>query len=72
MKRILLALTVCVLGFGLLVHDAEAKRFGGGRSMGMQRQATPPPAPAPQKAAPAATPASAAAPAAAPKRSWMG
>ncbi|HCZ17795.1 MAG TPA: transporter [Candidatus Accumulibacter sp.] len=72
MKKILLALTVCVLSFGLLVHDAEAKRFGGGRSMGMQRQATPPPAPAPQKAAPAATPASAAAPAAAPKRSWMG
>ena len=72
MKKILLALTVCVLSFGLLVEDAEAKRFGGGRSLGMQRQAAPPPAPAPQKAAPAATPAGAATPAAAPKRNWVG
>lgn len=69
MKRILLALALTVLSFGLVVDDAEARRFGGGRSLGMQRQATP----APQKAAPAAAPAStAAAGAAAPKRNWMG
>lgn len=67
MRKFLLGLAVCALSFGLVVDDAEARRFGGGRSMGMQRQATPPP----QKAAP--TPANAASPAAAaPKRNWMG
>ncbi|WP_374682178.1 Tim44 domain-containing protein [Accumulibacter sp.] len=67
MKKFFVALAVCAFSFGLMVADAEAKRFGGGRSMGMQRQATP----APQKAAPA--PANAASPtAAAPKSSWMG
>jgi len=66
-KKFFVALAVCAFSFGLMVADAEAKRFGGGRSMGMQRQATP----APQKAAPA--PANAASPtAAAPKSSWMG
>ena len=60
-----------VLGLGLsgVAMDAEAKRFGGGRSLGMQRQAAPPKAPA--NATPAA-PAAAGAAAAAPKRSWMG
>ncbi|MCP5229566.1 TIM44-like domain-containing protein [Accumulibacter sp.] len=67
MKRFFVALAVCALSFGLMVDDAEARRFGGGRSMGMQRQATPPP----QRSA--AAPASPAAPAAgAPKRNWMG
>ncbi|EXI75782.1 MAG: Tim44-like domain protein [Candidatus Accumulibacter appositus] len=66
MKRFFLAVAVCAFTFGLMVESAEAKRFGGGRSMGMQRQATPP-----QKAAPA--PANSASPAAAaPKRNWMG
>lgn len=65
MKKFFIALVVCALSFGLVVEDAEARRFGGGKSMGMQRQATP------QKAAPA--PANAASPAAAaPQRSWMG
>lgn len=68
MKKILLSLAVCVLSFGLLVDDAEARRFGGGRSMGMQRQATP----APQKAAPSNAANAAAPAAAAPKRNWMG
>ena len=60
-----------VLGLSLsgVAMDAEAKRFGGGRSLGMQRQAAPPKAPA--NATPAA-PAAAGAAAAAPKRSWMG
>jgi predicted lipid-binding transport protein (Tim44 family) len=42
----------------MMVQDAEAKRLGGGKSAGMQRQATP--------AAPAAAPTQAAKPAAAP------
>jgi len=64
-KRFLVALAVCAFSFGLMVEDAEARRFGGGRSMGMQRQATP------QKAAPAPTNTASPA-AAAPKRNWMG
>lgn len=69
-----IALTV---GLTLPVGDAEAaKRLGGGKSTGMQRQMD---APAP-KAPPAAAPAQQAAPATAaaaasqaqPKRSWMG
>jgi predicted lipid-binding transport protein (Tim44 family) len=61
--------------------SAEAKRLGGGKSTGMQRNvpasptpAAPPAKPAtPAQAAPAAAPAQAATPpAAAPKRSWMG
>ncbi|MEZ5704963.1 MAG: Tim44-like domain-containing protein [Burkholderiaceae bacterium] len=56
------------LALGGAAMDAEAKRFGGGRSLGMQRQATPPKAPAnTAQAAPTAAGA-----AAAPKRSWMG
>jgi predicted lipid-binding transport protein (Tim44 family) len=64
------------LALSLGANDAEAKRLGGAKSFGMQRQATPPakapdaaPAPAPTAAAPAtANPAAAAQP----KRSWMG
>ncbi|HQR03515.1 MAG: Tim44 domain-containing protein [Proteobacteria bacterium] len=39
MKRILIALFATVIGLGTLVHDAEAKRLGGGRSFGMSRSA---------------------------------
>ncbi|WP_186408552.1 Tim44 domain-containing protein [Candidatus Accumulibacter aalborgensis] len=73
MKKILVALSVCVLSLGLVVGDAEAKRLGGGRSTGMQRESVaqrPATPPASAAAAPAASPA--AAPAAAPKRNWMG
>jgi len=61
---------VLALGLSLVTVDAEAKRLGGGKSSGMQRQTT-------TQKAPDATPAqnpgtAAAAPAAAPKRSWMG
>jgi predicted lipid-binding transport protein (Tim44 family) len=72
-----------LVGLGLVVAPSvsEAKRLGGGKSVGMQRatpdkpaQSTPAtPAATPNNAA--ATPANAAAPnpaAAAPKRSWMG
>jgi predicted lipid-binding transport protein (Tim44 family) len=76
-----LALMAVVLTLGLsLSLDAEAKRLGGGKSGGMQRQAVTAPAQAPggtstpstipgQATAPAAAGATAAA---APKRSWMG
>lgn len=76
-----LALFAVVLSLGLTAgFDAEAKRLGGGKSSGLQRQsATAPPATtpgAPTQAAPAAgATAAAAAPAAAAaaaKRSWMG
>lgn len=83
MKNLLFALSVAVaaVSLGLAPSDADAKRLGGGKAAGMQRQAPPanatpnatPPttANAPTAAAaPAATGAAAAA--AAPKRSWMG
>ena len=73
MKKLLSLLAVVLtLGLGTAHMDAEAKRLGGARSMGMQRQATPP-AKAPD-ATPNAAPAAGAAAgaAAAPKRNWMG
>jgi predicted lipid-binding transport protein (Tim44 family) len=79
MKQFLWSLAMAVgLAFTMAPIDAEAKRLGGGKSQGMQRQAPDKPAqstPAtPNNAAtPAAAPATAgAAAAAAPKRSWMG
>lgn len=85
MKKSLAAAAI-VLALGLITGlDAEAKRLGGGKSAGMQRQNTTAPAntpaqpgntaaPAGQATAPAAATAAApaAAAAAAPKRSWMG
>jgi predicted lipid-binding transport protein (Tim44 family) len=50
MKKLLLALFLSFVALGLCVDDAEAARFGGGRSFGMQRSATPRPAPARQAA----------------------
>jgi predicted lipid-binding transport protein (Tim44 family) len=47
--KTLLAILVTFIGFSLVAVDADARRFGGGRNLGMQRSA-----PAqPQKAAPA-------------------
>jgi predicted lipid-binding transport protein (Tim44 family) len=85
-KQLLFALSVAVaaVSLGLAPTDADAKRLGGGKSAGMQRQAPPAnatpatptsPAATPNAAAPAAQPGAAAAAgtAAAPgKRSWMG
>jgi predicted lipid-binding transport protein (Tim44 family) len=64
-----LTMLAIVLGLGLsgFAMEAEAKRFGGGRSLGMKRQAAPPKAPASANAAQGTAGA-----AAAPKRSWMG
>ena len=82
MKRFLLGLSLALLSLSVLApQEVEAKRLGGGGSMGMKRTTPPPrstPAPNPpatpaNPGAAAATPATpAAAPAAAPKRSWMG
>lgn len=50
MKHLLITLLVAILSIGFGAPDAEAKRLGGGSSLGMQRQTTPPPAPsAPQQ-----------------------
>jgi len=69
MKHILISLFAVFLSFGFAMEQAEAKRFGGGKSFGMQRSA-----PAKQDAAP--TPQrqqQGTAPATAPKKnSWMG
>ncbi|MEQ1662068.1 MAG: Tim44-like domain-containing protein [Thiobacillus sp.] len=69
MKNLLISLFALFIGFGLAAHDADAKRFGGGKSFGMQRSA-----PAKQNAAPAPQRQQQGMPAqAAPqKRSWMG
>ena len=85
MKSLLLALsmTVAALSLSLAPHDAEAKRLGGGKPAGMQRQAPPAATPhtpatpaqnaAPTQAAPATpAPAPAAPPATPPKRNWLG
>jgi predicted lipid-binding transport protein (Tim44 family) len=75
-----LAVLAVVLSLGATaVFDAQAKRLGGARSSGMQREAVTAPATPPRavpgtpsQAAPAAAPTAGAAAAAAPKRSWMG
>ena len=83
MKNLLFALSVAVaaVSLGLAPMDADAKRLGGGKAAGMQRQAPPanantatPPstANAPTAAAAPAAATTGAAAAAAPKRSWMG
>lgn len=69
MNKFFSALLAVVMAFGLTTvsFDAEAKRLGGGRSLGMQRQAAPPKAPANNTTA-----AAGAAGSAAKKSSWMG
>ena len=70
MKHLLLSLIVAVFTLGAVSPEAEARRLGGGGSFGMQRQATPAPAPRQPAAQPAARPAQQ--PATAGNRSWMG
>ena len=72
MKKLLSLLAVVMtLGLGTVHLEAEAKRIGGGKSVGMQSQATPP-ANTPSATPSAAPAAGAAGAAAAPKRNWMG
>jgi predicted lipid-binding transport protein (Tim44 family) len=47
--RTLASAIIAIIGFALVVPDADARRFGGGRNLGMQRSAPS----QPQKAAPA-------------------
>jgi predicted lipid-binding transport protein (Tim44 family) len=70
MKRFLLLLTLILASLSILASTAEAKRFGGGGSIGKQRTMSAPAAPK----APAAAPAPAAPPAAAPAagNKWLG
>lgn len=61
MKRFAIFLTIVLTSLSLLAANAEAKRFGGGGSIGKQRSITPPPQKAPS-AAPQNAPAQPAAP----------
>lgn len=71
MKRVLLAVLAVVLSVGLTLPEAEAKRLGGGKSTGIQREATPS-APTAPSARPADAPMAGAAAAAPKKNSWLG
>lgn len=70
--KTLLSLVIALISTTLAIEDADARRFGGGRNLGMQRSAPPqqaaPKAPAQQQQAAPATPAQQ--PAGAPK--WLG
>ncbi len=69
MKRFLLLLTIVLSSLSLLATTAEAKRFGGGSSIGKQRTMSP----QQTQKAPAAAPAPTATPAAAPAgNKWLG
>jgi hypothetical protein len=52
MKRLLVALCVGVLSFGLVAGNAEAKRSGGGKPAGMQRDSVTQKPASPQPTAP--------------------
>ncbi|MCB1963290.1 MAG: Tim44 domain-containing protein [Rhodocyclaceae bacterium] len=67
MTRFLVALFACLMTFGFVAEDAEARRFGGGRSFGMQRSA-----PAPKQVTPANTQRDAAAAAQPRRNGWLG
>lgn len=56
MKRFLMLLTIALTCLSLFAVTAEAKRFGGGGSIGKQRTMTPQPAPSTPTAAPSPTP----------------
>jgi predicted lipid-binding transport protein (Tim44 family) len=57
MKKLFLSVVIALFSLPLIIEDADARRFGGGRSFGMQRtpaqQQAAPKAPAQQQAAPA-------------------
>src|SRR5438874_3935701 len=52
MRKWLLGICVALAGASLIATDADAKRLGGGRSVGAQRNVTPAPAKPAQQAAP--------------------
>lgn len=58
MRGLWMGLAALVLGFAIALPEAEARRLGGGRTLGAQRNVTaPPPAAAPARQATAAAPA---------------
>lgn len=63
MSRVWVAIAAVIVGIAVALPEAEARRLGGGRTIGAQRNVTAPPAQAvpakPAQAAPAAAPASA-------------
>ncbi len=72
MLKLAIAAIAIVVGLGMTSQDAEAKRLGGGKSFGMQRQASPSaPAAAPTQAAKPAAPAAAPAATATPPKQGM-
>ena len=72
MKILSMLVVMLTLGLGMVSSDADAaRRLGGGKSTGMQKQMTPPAAAPAQSANSVAKPATPAA-APAPGRSWMG
>ncbi|GAA6142630.1 Tim44-like domain-containing protein [Hydrogenophaga sp. 5NK40-0174] len=75
MKKLLSVLMIALsVGLTAVPFDAEAKRLGGSRSLGMKRQATPPPT-TPKQTPPttnANSPATGAAAAASSKSRWLG
>jgi predicted lipid-binding transport protein (Tim44 family) len=73
MKRFLMLLTIALTCLSLLASTAEAKRLGGGGSIGKQRTMTPQAAPKAPAAAPTAATPPSAAPAPAPAgNKWLG
>jgi predicted lipid-binding transport protein (Tim44 family) len=68
-----IAIFAAVMSLGFVMADADAKRLGGGSSVGKQRSATPPAAsPSAQPSAPAAAPAAAPAPQPSGMSRWLG
>ena len=72
MNKFLALVAAVVVGFTLNISDAEAKRMGGGGSLGMKRQMTPPAKNNTAQQAPNRQQAGTPAQQAQPKRSWMG
>lgn len=73
MRQLFLALFAIFIGLALPLHDAEARRFGGGKSSGLQRDSIAKREAAPQRNADNTTsPGQPGAANAAGKRSWMG
>jgi len=59
MKKLIVSLFILAFGVGLMANDVDAARLGGGRTLGAQRQITPPPrqaTPPAQQQQPAAAP----------------
>ncbi len=72
MKKLLSLFFVALLGLGLSVPDADAKRFGGGGSIGKQRSMNAPQQSNAAPAKPAQPPAAAPAPAQSGAGKWLG